>query len=758
MRSKNGPCGQIKSDKHKTMEEKFIEIEDNNGIRMSWHAWPTNRIDTVSCSVPIGVLYTPLKQIPNREPLPYKPVFCRCRAVLNSFCHIDYTSHVWTCPVCGQRNQLPDAYHGMTPENLPAELHPDYTTVEYTLVPTSAQQPCPPVFLFVVDTCTAEREIENLKSQLVVAIANLPPESYVGFVTFGTLVYIHELKPSDFPRSHVFSGNKVYTVPELRGLLGLVEGVQNPFFLPAEEAEVMLESLVDKLETDSFRVPKGERPPRCTGAAMHIATTLLEASFPQSGGQVFVFTSGPITKGPGVMASLKIGEAVRQHSDIEKNTAPMTTSAVQFFTQLGAKASEKGIVINYMSASFEETGLYEVEPCILNTGGWLTSSESWSEENITQTIIKYFTGIYPVCGSDCSVCVLGTKNFKVAGCIGPCTSTNNRENVDLIGEKPIGNGGTTEWKVCGILPTTTLAFFIDISASKADPVPNGSTAIMQFLTKYRHVKTGSLRLRVTTYAVKFADLTSSFHLISQSFDQQAAAVLLARYATWKVRTEDLLDVVHHVDRTLIRFCRKFGTYNKGDPASFALSSQFVVFPQFLYHLRRSPFMSTFNSSPDLTTSLRHSLLLEEVTNSLFMIQPTLLQYNLDQQPIPVALDMGSLQRNCVLLLDTFFRVVVWNGADIAAWRNLGYQNQPEYENLKTILEAPVEEAKAFIEERFPTPTLVVCDQDSGLSRYLLTRCNPSTQGFGGGGQDSLGTDEPSFARFSQKLKEVAVND
>jgi protein transport protein SEC23 len=62
-------------------------------------------------------------------------------------------------------------------------------------------------------------------------------------------------------------------------------------------------------------------------------------------------------------------------------------------------------------------------------------------------------------------------------------------------------------------------------------------------------------------------------------------------------------------------------------------------------------MSTFNSSPDSTTSLRHSLLLEDVTNSLFMIQPALVQYRLDAPPAPVMLDTASLQRSCVLLLE-----------------------------------------------------------------------------------------------------------
>jgi protein transport protein SEC23 len=125
------------------------------------------------------------------------------------------------------------------------------------------------------------------------------------------------------------------------------------------------------------------------------------------------------------------------------------------------------------------------------------------------------------------------------------------------------------------------------------------------------------------------------------------------------------------------------------------------------------------------------------------------------------LDTANLQRRCVLLLDTFFRVLVWHGADIAAWRNAGYQDQPEYANLKAVLEAPLAEAHQLIEERFPTPLLVICDQDSGLSRYLLARCNPSTQNYDaltGRGEDNLGTDEPSLARFLAKLKEVAVND
>jgi len=740
----------------------FEEREDQNGIRFSFNVWPNNRLDAVSSSVPIGCLYTPIKQIAGREPLNYEPVRCRnCGAVLNSYAQVDYNTKVWTCPLCSSRNPLPQLYHGITPDCLPMELHSEYTTVEYSMAMTNK---VPSVFLFVVDTCSSEKEHQALKDLLLQSVASLPPDSFVGFITFGSIISIHELKFSEFPRSYVFSGNKTYTSADLTKLLSITRPlsgteIPNPFILPVSEAEAMLNSVIDKMDVDNYPVPKGERPQRCTGAALHIGVSLIESLFPTTGGQIMLFTSGPITKGPGAMATLIRTELIRQHNDIEKGKATLSTSALSFFNDLGKTANERNIVINYLSASFEESGFYEVQPAVLKTGGWVIANESWGEESYSSSIIKFFDSVLSVSGNESTISINTTSNFKVSGCIGIGVSL-NRTN-EKVSEKAIGNGGTNEWKLGGILPSTTLSFFFDVAASKADPIPAGTYAVIQFCTKYRHIASGSYRLRVTTVALQFADMSMSKHQISQSFDQEAATVLLSRLAIWKTREEDLIDVIHFVDRTLIRFCRCFGTFNKGDASSYSLGPSFSTFPQFLYHFRRSPFMSTFNSSPDLTSSLRHSLLTQDVVSSLFMIQPTLTQFNIDQDPIPVMLDTSSLQKNCVLLLDTFFRVLVWHGNDIASWRNAGYHNQPEYANLKAVLEQPVEEAQALLQERFPTPIFVSCDQDSSLSRYLLTRCNPSTQGYdglGARGADNLGTDEPSFAKFSQKLKEVAVND
>jgi protein transport protein SEC23 len=60
------------------------------------------------------------------------------------------------------------------------------------------------------------------------------------------------------------------------------------------------------------------------------------------------------------------------------------------------------------------------------------------------------------------------------------------------------------------------------------------------------------------------------------------------------------------------------------------------------------------------------------------------------------LSTTSIQPNRILLLDTFFHVVVFHGETIAAWRKAGYHEKPEYSNFKELLQAPQEDAKVII--------------------------------------------------------------
>ena len=68
--------------------------------------------------------------------------------------------------------------------------------------------------------------------------------------------------------------------------------------------------------------------------------------------------------------------------------------------------------------------------------------------------------------------------------------------------------------------------------------------------------------------------------------------------------DDAPDVLRWLDRMLIRLCQKFADYRKEDPTSFRLSDNFSIYPQFMFHLRRSQFLQVFNNSPDETAYYR----------------------------------------------------------------------------------------------------------------------------------------------------------
>lgn len=113
-----------------------------------------------------------------------------------------------------------------------------------------------------------------------------------------------------------------------------------------------------------------------------------------------------------------------------------------------------------------------------------------------------------------------------------------------------------------------------------------------------------------------------------------------------------------LDQVLIDFCTRFAVYQIGMMDSFRLSTTYSLFPQFMFHLRRSPFINVFNSSPDETSFVRHVFMHEDLANSLLMVQPTLLSYDINSwgssttdedtgeeitnEPEPVLLDSASL--------------------------------------------------------------------------------------------------------------------
>jgi protein transport protein SEC23 len=248
----------------------FSAFEMADAVRLSFNVWPNSKIEATKCVVPFGVLYTPLKPLPQMPVLPYEPIRCRsCRAVLNPYAQVDFNGKIWICPFCYQRNHFPPHYASISDTNLPAELYPQYTTIEYTL---PSRQAATPVFLFLVDTCLIEEELGHLKASLTQGLSLLPENALVGLITFGTQVQVHELGFAECPKSFVFRGNKDITQQQILDQLGLSNSaggaqkgapgalVQGPngmppsggvsrFLLPAAECEFQLQA-VSRLVSD----------------------------------------------------------------------------------------------------------------------------------------------------------------------------------------------------------------------------------------------------------------------------------------------------------------------------------------------------------------------------------------------------------------------------------------------------------------------------------------------------------------------------
>ena len=199
-------------------------------------------------------------------------------------------------------------------------------------------------------------------------------------------------------------------------------------------------------------------------------------------------------------------------------------------------------------------------------------------------------------------CKQTTKELKVSGLIGHAISAGKKSAC--VGETEIGIGQTSAWKLNSITPRTSTAVYFEVVTPAGQPLQAGSRGLIQFVTHYQH-SSGQQRLRVTTIARNFAEAGSP--AIAAAFDQEASAVLMARIAVFKAEIDDSPDVLRWLDRMLIRLCQKFADYRKEDPTSFRLTDNFSIYPQFMFHLRRSQFLQVFNNSPDETAFYRYML-------------------------------------------------------------------------------------------------------------------------------------------------------
>ncbi|XP_062014972.1 protein transport protein SEC23 G [Rosa rugosa] len=773
----------------------FVELEAIEGLRWSWNSWPSSKADQAALVIPLSVMCTPLMQQAELPLLPYDPVTCsQCGAVLNPYARVDYTSRIWFCSLCLHKNPFPHSYSNIGDTNLPAELFPTYSAVEYA---RTAPSPAPahnwpngglssssslssmvssspnsgsddsrgirPAFVLVVDVATPRDELAALKNELLLVLEQLPETALVGLVTFDSMVRLHDLEFSECSRVVVLHGDRQLSSLQIQQFLGINRPRQQQlgkmpfsqkqgFLLPVSECEFNISTAIEEIQSSA--VKPGHRPGRSTGAAISAALGLLEGCLVSTGSRIMVFTSGPATVGPGIIVDSDLGYSIRTHRDLINGHAPYYSRSCSFYRQVSQRLTDASIVLDLFACSLDQAGSAELKDPVERSGGFMMLGESFESNQFRKCLRHIFTRDeegYLKMYFDATIEIVTTKDVKICGALGPCVSLRKVNN--LVSSTEIGEGGTYIWKLGSITNKTCIAFFFEVSDEQK--VQLGSAFFIQFITRYRHGNMG-IRKRVTTAARRWVGNRSPE--IAAGFDQETAASVIARLAIHRAENCFARDVIGWLDDTLIHFASKFGDYVEEDPSSFRLASNFSLFPQFMYYLRRSQFIDVFNSSPDETAFFRLMLNREGVVGSLIMIQPTLLQYSFDGPPIPVLLDVRSISPDVILLFDSYFHVVIHYGSKIAQWRKLGYDKDPNHENLRKLLEAPEIDAQQLVADRVPAPKLIKCDQHGSQARFLLAKLNPSvTQNSTyTDGSDIILTDDLSLQVFLDHLQGLAV--
>lgn len=542
-----------------------------------------------------------------------------------------------------------------------------------------------------------------------------------------------------------------------------------------------------------------ERLNRCNGSAVNVASLLLKAIVGSSntiGGHVHMFIGGICTYGPGQIVGQSLKEPIRSHHDIEKQNLTLvslktysTQLARKFYTEVSERLVSMGVTCNLLIGSYDQVGLFEMESLCQRTGGDLIMCDLFDTTIFKQSLVKL---------PQQQLCLNGTLEVRTSldlaihGLLGnataiPSPKKGNKFVEESISKLNIGQSNTNCWKVCNAGPQSTYAIYLERKDAKAV----GVNSFVQFIFHYQPNNTedqnesSDYKVRVTTVPIMTIQ-DNDFANLEYGFDQETALILIAREIVFKLQAQEEgtatnskngsaktsvatkvglgEDVMALLDKKLIDFCSRFAVFNKGSLESFRLSTTYSMLPQFMYHLRRSQLVKVFNNSPDETSYVRHLFLHEDLTNSLTMIQPTLLSYDVDNfsgEPVPVLLDSISLGPGKILLLDTFFHVLIYHGSRVAQWRKAKYHEQEGYEYFKEFLEAPKKEAMELLIERFPLPRFIDCDEGGSQARFLMAKLNPLTNYATNpnqlyNGQTDVLTDDTNLQLFMEHVQKVVI--
>lgn len=734
----------------------FGAAELREGVRFAWNTIPTTRAEAAQNVVPLALLYTPFANM--EDPVlrcETKPLLCPdCKWTANPFCRLDTQAAVWECVNCKCRVPL----HAQLKEYLNAgyslpEFEERNAIVEYKI------GAAPPIaWLFIVDLCVAPAELVEMKTQLSLALQQIE-RAHVGLVVVGRHVAVYDIL-SPFVCETVVPGSVEYTPERLREVLGLKtvgsdSTLPSRFLQPVPSCREKLLRIIARLRPDAFAAPPNARKLRATGQGLAVGAAIVEC-FGGSGSRVTVMLAGACTSGPGRVINPEFSEHFRTHDDLGKDSGKMAAfqKAQRHYDALAERFAKAGCTVDIFAFALDEFGAAELKAVVERTGGLIVQQEEFTMEVFSKSFAKYFAlHNAPDAPINVQLQLRVSPGLFVCGALGPLKLA--RKNKSIYGEADmvIGESGGDEFFLGSPLPASTLCFFFSHVAAEVKST-QANRCHFQLHSTYA-TPTGERVARVATFIRPFA---TDKQQVASGFDQEAAMAVVARMAAQKADALDSSDLVLWLNSVLIRLVRRFATFSKGKPETFRNAPEVLLVPQYMYYFRRSVFVQKFLSSVDEFALTRLSLNREMVSNTLVMIQPTLVAYELDkEEAVPVFCDVDSLRPELMMLIDTYFYVLVWQGKTVHGWVQSGYHEQPDYGNLRTLLDLPTQDAKMILEDRLPVPRFVCCHQGSPNERLIKSRLTPASSGVSGNQQDeNYITEDTSLSTFMEYLIKLVV--
>jgi protein transport protein SEC23 len=701
----------------------FTAIEQNEGVRFVWNNIPTSRLEATRNVIPPSLLFTPF--IPRLTPVTRseaRPLTCQsCQWIANKFCLCDYANFRWDCSNCGNKNNLPNQYREFVlAGNQIPEFDPENALLEF-----KTSQGAPIGWFLVVDTCISPAELEAVKSNLIAKLSVIEG-IHIGLITFGKNVYLHDLL-SPFLNEILIGGETEYTSDKLRGLLKLKvsePGTVNAhrFIQPLGQCREKLLKIIRRLKPDGFEPKKDQRKLRSTGQAILVATTALEGFGNAS--RVTVFQGGPTTSGPGRIISDKLTENFRAHGDLERESDSINQfkKAAAFYDSILEKVVKINVTIDLFAFCLDQFGIAEMRGLIEKSGGIVVNQEEFTCEVFDQSFDKYIINIFnDETPYGANLKVLNSKDFFVSGALGPLKLLKKSADIPTDADNLIGETGGNEFQLGAVLPSSTYLIFF----GHKNPEVSGKNKAIFFQMQISYTnKNGERIVRVSTFQ---RELVSDNKILMDGFDQEAAIACIARLATFKSEKIDVVDLVYWLNSVLIKFVRRFSTFDKDKVENFQIANEISLIPQFMFYFRKSYFVQKFGTSVDESALFKMTLNRESLSNMLVMIQPALFAYDLNsEEPNPVLCDFESLKPDIVLLVDTYFHILIWQGSKVHGWKLQNYHLNPEYEHLGYLFKQPQEDAEIIFEDRLPVPKVITCHQGSPNERILKSKLNPPT--------------------------------